>query len=223
MNQPRPMQDTLADAKLIYEFLSSHEKQDAHADILLIPGSHDLRVADHAARLFLQGRADWLVCSGGYGKITDGTFDKPEAVLFMERCVQQGVDESKVIPEPEATNTGENFTFSRRALAQRGIVPATGLIVCKPYMAVRALATAQKQWPQVKWMVDAAPIAFEHYATPDTPLEQLVELMVGDLQRLQVYADKGFQTPVSVPQPVWQAWERLANDGYDRFVIREDQ
>lgn len=211
--------DLRQDAELIFNFLTEHKKEEAHADILLIPGSHDLRVADHAASLFLKGRADWLVCSGGFGKITEGSFSEPEAVLFARRCMKQGVPEDRIILEQEATNTGENFINSRQVLASRGIVPKTGLIVCKPYMAKRAWATGTKQWPEVHWMVDPAPIAFSDYAAPDTPYEQLVELLVGDLQRMAVYADQGFQVPVQVPENVWQAWERLVQAGFDRFVI----
>lgn len=207
------------DARTLYDFLSWHEREAGHADILLIPGSHDLRVADHAARLFLQGRADWLVCSGGYGKITQGSFEEPEALLFARRCMALGVEEERIILESEATNTGENFTLSRQVLSSLGIQPKSGLIVCKPYMARRALLTAWQQWPQLRWQVDAAPIAFEDYASPDTPYEQLVELMVGDTQRLDVYARQGFQAPVAVPDAVWQAYERLVSAGYDRFVI----
>ena len=45
--------------------------------------------------------------------------------------------------------------------------------------------------------------------------------MVGDLQRLRVYAELGYQVPVEVPAEVWAAYERLAADGYDRYVIRQ--
>jgi len=222
LTQKRPQAAVQKDAELIFNFLSEHKQEEAHADILLIPGSHDLRVADHAARLFLAGRADWLVCSGGFGKITEGSFNEPEAVLFARRCMEQGVPEDRIILEQEATNTGENFTNSRQVLAARGIHPQTGLIVCKPYMAKRAWATGTRQWPAVHWMVDPAPIAYADYATPDTPYHQLVELMVGDLQRMAVYADQGFQVPVPVPEAVWRAWERLVQDGFDRFVITSE-
>lgn len=223
MQTRRQEQDIKKDARLIYDFLSDFKTEDTHADILLIPGSHDLRVADHAAALFRKGRADWLVCSGGFGKITEEAFSETEAVLFAKRCMALGVQEARIMLEPEATNTGENFVFSRRVLAKRGIHPQTGLIVCKPYMAKRAFATASKQWPEVHWMVEPAPLSFEDYITPDNPLDQLIELMVGDLQRLRVYAKQGYQTPTPVPPAIWQAWQRLVQDGYDRFVLEEDE
>lgn len=209
-----------ADAKILYDYLSWHEPSGGHADVLLILGSHDLRAADHAAALFLEGRADWLVCTGGYGKITRDSFREPEARLFARRCRALGVEGARILMEERSANTGENFSFSRQLLADRGIEVAAGLIVCKPYMARRALATARAQWPQPRWMVSPAPIAFQDYAGPDTGYEQLIELMVGDLQRMRLYAKRGFQAPVDVPESVWQAGRRLARAGYDRFVIR---
>jgi hypothetical protein len=44
--------------------------------------------------------------------------------------------------------------------------------------------------------------------------------MVGDLQRLSVYAEKGYQVPVSVPDDVWAAYDRLVAAGFDSQVIR---
>ena len=57
------------------------------------------------------------------------------------------------------------------------------------------------------------------YLTQGNDLTAVLDLMTGDLQRLRAYAGT-FQTPVEVPAPVWAAYERLAADGYDRFVIR---
>ena len=58
--------------------------------------------------------------------------------------------------------------------------------------------------------------------SPATPLESMIQLMVGDLQRLRVYAEKGFQVPVEVPEEIWQANERLIRDGYSMYALREN-
>ena len=91
----------------------------------------------------------------------------------------------------------------------------TGIAVCKPYMAKRAWATGTKQWPEVTWNVMTQPLSLEEYGTDDTT----IALMVGDLQRLRVYAEKGFQAPVEVPDDIWSAYERLVAAGYDQYVI----
>ena len=205
-------------AKSLYDFLSSCPPASAKADLLLALGSHDLRVPDHAAALYLAGAAPLIICTGGYGKMTEGLFHRPEAVLFAERCVKKGVPESCILIEDRASNTGENFSLSR--LLARGKPLSTGIAVCKPYMAKRALATGAKQWPEIRWSVSAPPLAFEEYAPDDAALIPEIELMVGDLQRLRLYAEKGFQAPTPVPALIWTAWQRLVDAGFDQYVIR---
>lgn len=208
------------DAKTLYEFHSEAACAPTRADIILAAGSHDLRVPEYAARLFLEGAAPTVICSGGFGKITDGLWSVPEGDVFAGRCIACGVPEKHILVEREAKNTGENFTLSKKLCLNAGLHPETGIIVCKPYMAKRAWATGSKQWPEVRWQVRFPEIPFEEYCADGESLEREINLMTGDLQRLILYAEKGFQVPVDVPERIWNAYERLVDDGYDMFVIR---
>src|SRR5947207_10454205 len=96
------------------------------SDFVLAMGSHDLRVAKHAAELVLAGMAPILVVSGGLGKVTrDGT-EPPEGERFATVALEQGVPGDKIIVEGTATNTGENITRSRDLLARRDIPVQSG-------------------------------------------------------------------------------------------------
>lgn len=211
----------LNDAETLYDFLSECPALPAGADIILATGSHDCRGADHAAALYLRGLAPIIVCTGGFGKMTEGMFPKPEAELFAERCVMAGVPESAIITECRSSNTGENFTLTREKLASLGIAPKIAIATSKPYMARRVWATGTKQWPEVRWITSVPALSFAEYVTAPVTLESTIQLMVGDLQRLRVYEEKGFQAHVDVPAPVWEAYRRLADAGFDRYVIRE--
>ncbi|MCR5088908.1 MAG: YdcF family protein [Oscillospiraceae bacterium] len=215
----RERQYILNDAKLLYDFLSDTPAANETADIILAAGSHDIRVAEHAAAIFHQGAAPIIICSGGLGKITEGLWKEPEAVLFSRRCEERGVPSANLIIEKKASNTGENFSFSRKLAYSLGLHPRTGIIVCKPYMGKRAWAAACRQWPELSWHTALPPISFSDYENNDCPMEQEIDLMVGDLQRLRVYAELGYQIPVEVPVDIWSAYERLTNDGYNRYVI----
>ena len=209
----------IKDAELLYDFLSECPALPVGADIILATGSHDCRAADHAAALYLQGLAPLIVCTGGFGKMTEGMFSKPEAEIFAERCVMAGVPEAAIITECRSSNTGENFTFTREKLTTLGIVPKVAIATSKPYMAKRVWATGTKQWPEVKWFPSVPALSFAEYVTAPVTLDSTVELMVGDLQRLRVYEEKGFQAHVDVPTHVWEAYRRLADAGFDRYVI----
>ncbi len=150
----RAQDEVIRDARRLYQFLSEHSPAPERADLILAAGSHDVRVADRAAELFQAGRAPLILCSGGLGKMTEGLWDVPEAVVFARRCMAMGVPEDRIVLEPASTNTGENFRFSRALLSRMGIFPRTGIVVCKPYMAKRAWATGARQWNEVCWSAD---------------------------------------------------------------------
>ena len=211
----------MQDGQTLFAFLSEAEPPPAKADFVLAMGSQDLNTADTAARAFRETRAEFLVCSGGFGKDTAALFRQPEGVLYTFVEVPDevaGVLEECLIVEDRASNSGENFLFSKRLLEARGLFPRTGVIACKPYMSKRAWAAGTKQWPEVRWSVFPHSVRLADYLAQGNDLTAVLELMTGDLQRLRVYAGT-FQTPVEVPSPVWAAYERLAADGYDRFVI----
>ena len=140
--------------------------------------------------------------------------------MFAERCLLAGGAETAIIRDCRSSSTGEDFTFAREKLASLGIAPKVAIATSKPYMARRVWATGTKQWPEVRWITSVPPLSFAEDVTPPVTPESTIELMVGDLQRLRVYEEKGFQAHVDVPASVWDAFQRLAEAGFDRYVIR---
>ncbi|MCT0021057.1 YdcF family protein [Weissella cibaria] len=207
----------LTAAKVLYDF-HHQERPTNHADFILTMGSHDLRPAEHAAKLFLQGKADFIVAAGGFGKITRDLWQIPEAEKYAEIMQAAGVPADKIFIENESTNSGQNFQFMKRLLASKQITVRSGLIVSKTYLGRRAMATAQRQWPEVDWYIDSPAMPFEQYPTNDVPLERMIALMVGDTQRLLTYPDQGFQVPVTMPDQVLRAYEYLIAQGYTTYL-----
>src|SRR4051794_9960140 len=179
--------------KTIWDYTVSMQPL-SRSDVMIALGSHDLRVAMHAAYLMRLNLSPTVVASGGGGKITNGTLQQTEADWYAETMMGLGVSHDRILLEPTATNTGENITRSKDLLAGLGVRPRTGILVAKPYMTRRALHTAEAQWPSVRWQATGPPIAFESYVF-DSSAEQTINLMVGDLQRMWVYAARGFQSP----------------------------
>ncbi|HEU4606748.1 MAG TPA: YdcF family protein, partial [Chitinophagaceae bacterium] len=57
----------------------------------------------------------------------------------------------------------------------------------------------------------------------DAPLEMVINIMTGDLQRIRLYAEKGFQIYQDIPEAVWKAYERLVALGFNRQLVKEVQ
>ena len=191
----------------------------APSDCILVLGSLDLRVANRGAELYLEGLAPYIVFSGGLGNITKRMWKDPEAELFARIALDLGVPSEAIFTEDRSTNTGENILFTQRLLEEKGLHPHKFLLVQKPYMERRSFATFKKHWPDKELLVTSPQIAFENYATPEMPIEQVIDLMVGDLQRIKVYPEKGFQIPQDIPDDVWAAYEKLVGWGFTRHLI----
>jgi len=188
------------------------------ADCILVLGSHDLRVADRGAELYLQGWAPILIFSGGLGNVTKGIWKDPEADQFARIALDKGVPAEAIFIENQSTNTGENILFTQRLLQEKGLDPQTFLLVQKPYMERRSYATFKQHWPEKKLIVTSPQLSFEEYPTTDIPMERVINIMVGDLQRIRIYPAKGFQIPQDIPDEVWAAYERLVGWGFTQHL-----
>ncbi|MDO4814965.1 MAG: YdcF family protein [Gemella sp.] len=211
--------EILEHAKVLYDFHNVNKKINK-ADFILAMGSHDTRTAYKVAQLYKEGKANFIICSGGFGKVTKDIWKKPEAEIFAEICINLGVPTEKIIIEDKATNSGDNFQLSKLILEEKGIEVSTGLIVCKNYLANRAISTGQKQWSEVDWYIETPDITFEEYPNEEVPLDRMIHLMVGDIERLIFYADKGFQVSVQIPQYVLKSYEYLKEEGFTTFILK---
>jgi uncharacterized SAM-binding protein YcdF (DUF218 family) len=195
----------------------------ARVDCILVLGTYDIVVAEWGAQLFLDGWAPLLVISGGLGAITGSMWEESEAQKFARIAIAMGVPGDRILLEERSTNTGENILFTRRLLAESGIDPGSFLVVQKPYMERRAYATFRKLWPQKECLVTSPPSAFleylDRYSNPLLGVHRVISIMVGDLQRVKVYPEMGFQIPQEIPPDVWEAFERLVALGYDSHLV----
>jgi uncharacterized SAM-binding protein YcdF (DUF218 family) len=184
-------------------------------------GSHDLGVATCAARLYLRGLFPVVVFTGSTSATTRGRFPRGEAVHYREHALALGVPESAVLVEPTATNTGANITRSRAVLAAAGHHPASLLLICKPYAQRRSYATIRKLWPEVDVVCASAPTGYPDYVATIGDEHLVIGMMVGDLQRILEYPERGFTVPQEVPGAVEDAYRRLRHAGFDARRIPE--
>ena len=194
-----------------------------HADAILVLCSHDKAVAERGAQLFLDGWAPLLIFSGGLGSITKTLWQEPEAAQFAEIAVAMGVPRARILTEDKSTNTGENILFTKQLLADRGLDPGTFIVVQKPYMERRSYATFRKLWPEKSLLVTSPRVSFDQYlrkySNAALSIDDVIDIMVGDLQRIRVYPDKGFQIHQDIPDDVWDAFEELVRAGYDKRLV----
>lgn len=207
-------------AKIILEYMKLNMPLEK-CDVILGLGCLDTRVAVRASQLMLDGYGDLLVLSGGYGKITKDFNSKAEAEVFEDVALKMGVDKQKILLETYASNTGENILFTQNLLESKGFRPKSILIATKTYMERRVYATFKKQWrsDNVKLLITSPQIPYDKLYGNDIPKNLFLNIMVGDLQRIREFPKRGFQIEQEIPESVWQAYEALVSEGYNRHLL----
>ncbi|MGJ5827280.1 YdcF family protein [Streptomyces ossamyceticus] len=186
-------------------------------------GSHDLGVANTAVELYKRGLVPLLVFTGATSPTTRAHMPRGEAIHYRERALELGVPSSAVLVEPQARNTAENIRFSKAVLEDAHVDVSSVLLISKPYEERRAYATACKEWPEVQFVSASTPMTLEEYVDSIGDARLVIDMLVGALQRLLIYPERGFMISQPVPDDVREAYERLCAEGFTSRLIRTDQ
>ncbi|MEV6779308.1 YdcF family protein [Streptomyces syringium] len=210
------------DAELIWAYHQmGHEVRPCSVAIGL--GSHDLGVATTGAELYHAGLFPLIVFSGGNSPTTAARFPRGEAVHFRAHALELGVPDDAILLEPNARNTGENITLSREALFNAHVAVDSALLISKPYMERRSYATCRKLWPDIDVVCTSEALEFDDYMKSIGDEKLVVDMLVGDLQRIIEYPRLGFAVEQEVPADVHDAYERLLRSGFDSRLLRASQ
>ena len=204
--------------QVIWEYLGMHQSPQK-ADCIVGFGNFNTNIARRAAELYHQGYAPKVLFTGGLGRNTEGLLPEPEAVRFAKVAMECGVPEGDILIEDKSTNTKENIAFTRQLLRDRGVTHDHILGVHQPFMERRICAALGVYWPEVKITVTSPQVTIPEYLA-DAKKQGITEnaavsVIVGDFQRMDLYAKKGYRLPQHIPEEAWEAFRVLVAMGYD--------
>ncbi len=194
----------------------------ARAEWMVVFGTNDTRVAEYAAEMYGRGFAEKLVITGGMahgGDLLATGWTRPEAEVFADVAEERGVPRERMLLETRAMNTAENIRFTRVLLEERGERPESVLLVMKPFMQRRVWATMAVEWPGMKATVTSRKMTLEEYFTEELPAERIIPIMMGDLQRIWVYARRGWSAVQEIPEEVLEAYRELVRMGFTQHLL----
>lgn len=132
------------------------EDEPQKADVIFVPGSEEGELAKTAARLYLEGYAPLIVPSGKYAKWTGhsivGEFET-ESDYFAHLMMEEGVPESAILKEREATYTYQNAINTKKLLDERGKEVKRAILCCQAYHARRSKLYYQVLFPETEILV----------------------------------------------------------------------
>ena len=209
--------------QILWDYLGMHQTP-AKADCIVGFGNFNTNNARRAAELYHQGYAPKILFTGGLGRNTTHLFTEPEAVRFAKVAMECGVPEEDIILEDRSTNTKENIDFMREIFEKQGIPHGHVLGVHQPFMERRIVAALGIYWPELNFTVTSPQITIPEYLA--SAKEQVmtenasISVIVGDFQRIELYAKLGYQTPQVIPEECWDAYHKLVAMGYDKQLSK---
>lgn len=209
-------------AQIIWDYhLLNHNLE--KADCILALGSYDPNVAKYASQLYLENWAPYLIFSGGVVRpkgMLENDVPKTEAEAFRDIALQMSIPPNAILLENQATNTAENFIYTKILLNGIGLDFKSFIVVQMPYMERRAYATARKLWKHEKLMITSQKISYNEYiSSSGISKETTINGLIGDLQRIKIYPEKGFQIFQDIPPNVMDAFNQLVSLGYNKTLI----
>jgi len=182
-------------------------------------GSHDIGVAVRVAELYKAGTFPLAVFTGANAPTTIERFPRGEAVHYREYALGHGVPDEAIVIETEAANTAENFEFTRKVLQGKGIEIRSAVLVSRPYQERRAYATCRKLWPELDAICTSHRPPIDEYMAEIGDADFVISMMVGDTQRMTLFAEHGYAIPQDIPPAVEAAYERLIAAGYTSRLL----
>ena len=203
--------------QILWDFMHMNQPIE-NADVIVGFGCYDEDIPKRCAELFHRGFAPYVCFSGGLGRNTDKLWTKSEAERFAAIAISEGVPAERIILENKSTNSAENLLFTPKILAEAGIRAEKIIAVHKPYMEKRLWAAMQVYWPDVKAVYTSPDVSVEEHIAHAEAIgmtrKGVIETIVGDVQRMEIYADKGYQARVEIPAEVRRAFDALVEQGY---------
>ena len=215
--------DFMQPLQILWDYLGMHQEPQK-ADCIVGFGNFNDNIARRAAELYHQGYAKRILFTGGLGRNTQGLLPEPEAARFARVAVECGVPPEAVLQEDKSTDTKENILFTRNMLTELGLPHDHILGVHQPFMERRICAALGVYWPEVKITVTSPQVTIQEYLA-DAKRQGITEnaaisVIVGDFQRMELYAQKGYQLPQQIPQEAWEAFRQLVAMGYDKQLAK---
>lgn len=203
--------------QVIWDYLRLGQEP-RNVDCIVGFGNFNDDIARRAAQLYHQGIAPKILFTGGLGRNTQGLLPESEAARFARTAMEQGVPQEDILLEDKSTNTKENILFTRALLESKGIPHSRILGVHQPFMERRITAAMGVYWPELDFSVTSPQVTIPEYLErarqQGVSEEASVAVIVGDFQRMDLYAKLGYQLPQVIPQGAWDAFEKLVELGF---------
>lgn len=211
--------------KIIWNYMKLNQGIEK-CDIIIACGCSNLEIPIRCCELYKQKYANKVIFSGGLGKITIESNKKTEAETYNDIAIKNGLNENDISLETKSTNTADNFKFSIKLLNEKRIKYESILIVHKPLVERRTLLCAKKIFDNKKIIITSPYKDFEEYICyleKSHYIDDEISIIVGDIQRIVIYPQFGWQVEDKLSETVIKAYYKLKALGFTKYILNEKE
>lgn len=217
----------IKNAKLLYNYLNVPTKI-VPSDLIIGLGCMDKGIPEHCSKLYKDGYGNLIIFSGNVGKGTEGILNITEAERFKNIAIEKGVPEEKVLLEKDATNTYENYKYTKRLLEDKNINFQSAIIVQKPYVKRRCIAIADLEFPNNNIYVTSQDLTFEEFIKQSKEnktmdINEIIHEIVGEVSIILEAPNHNIQSKQLINNTVLLSYEFLLNQGFTKHVITPEK
>lgn len=210
--------------KIIWDYMHMNMELEK-ADCIVGFGNYNDDIALRATELYKMGYAPKILFTGGLGRNTRDLWTQTEAERFADIAMKAGVPEADIIIENQAANTAENIIFTREKFESLNMKVRRFIGVHKPFMERRIFAALKVYWPDMDVIITSPQLSITEYIENSVKQgldeKTVIDVIVGDFQRIDVYAKKGYQIPQDIPDKVKEAFKVMVRLGYTSELVKE--
>ena len=220
------MEELMENLQIMWDYLCLNTKPEK-SDCIIGLGSILTLVPKKCAELYKNKLGDYIVFSGNCGKGTKGVISITEAERFKSIAMDEGVPANRILVEPNATSTYENFKYIKKVLTNNDLNPNSFLIIGKPYQERRALRIADIELVGKKYEVASMNIKLSDYLNfvkkdEFMSVEDAINEIVGEIFLIIKTPRYGLQAEEQVPTKVMDSYNKVVDLGYNKYIYSED-
>lgn len=218
--------EIVKNAKIIYNYLKV-ETTILKSDIIMGLGCMDTSIPKVCSQLYKNGYGNIVVFSGNVGKGTENVLKDTEAKMFENVAINNGVPNNVIILENNATNTYENFKYTKDLLEEKQIDFESVIIVHKPYVKRRCMAIADIEMSGKKFYITSQDIDLDTFIEEQKKnktmsFDDIINEIVGEISIILTTPKYKLQSEQFVPNNVLDAYSFLIDCGYSKYVVSDE-
>lgn len=215
-------------AQIIWNYMNISFPNPPISDVILCLGSIDTLPVETSVDLYKKRKAPLILFSGKGGRNSFFLSAKEsDAKMLATIAIKKGVPSQAILIEEKSKNTGQNFICSQELLKKKGIRIKRMIVTHMPSSLRRDFLIFKKQWsfPQPEVFMLAPSILLEEYHekgfSGKFTQKEVIEDMLGDLQRIKVGFDKGHSVKEEIPKEIKDTYHYLVKKGYTKQLVKD--